>query len=74
MIHRFVYLKPALSLVLIFIGGKVLATGALGVEKIPAMLSLSVTVMILAGAVVLSTWRTRPAAIAAQPSDGKSQL
>jgi len=74
MFHRFVYLKPALSLVLIFIGSKVLAAEALGIEKIPAMLSLSVTVAILASGVMFSLWRTRPEANAGERSEGGSEL
>ncbi|MBS0125375.1 TerC family protein [Thetidibacter halocola] len=64
MLHRFVHLKTALSLVLIFIGSKVLAAEFLGIEKVPPALSLGVTAGILVGGVVLSLWRTRPAAIA----------
>ena len=59
MLHRFVHLKAALSLVLIFIGGKVLAAEFLGIEKVPPALSLGVTAAILVGGVVLSLWRTR---------------
>ena len=68
MLHRFVHLKAALSLVLIFIGGKVLAAEFLGIEKVPPALSLGVTAAILAGGVALSLWRTRSeAAPAAAP-------
>jgi tellurite resistance protein TerC len=59
-VHRFVYLKGALSLVLIFIGLKVLAADLLGLDKVPAAVSLGVTVAILSGGVLLSLWRTRP--------------
>lgn len=59
MLHRFVYLKTALSLVLIFIGGKVFAAELLGIEKVPPALSLGVTMAILIGGVVLSLWKTR---------------
>ncbi|MDP4993298.1 MAG: TerC family protein, partial [Marivita lacus] len=58
MLHRFVYLKTALSLVLIFIGGKVFAAELLGIEKVPPALSLGVTMAILIGGVVLSLWKT----------------
>ena len=60
MLHRFVYLKTALSLVLIFIGSKVFAAELLGIEQVPPALSLGVTLAILVGGVVLSLWRTRP--------------
>lgn len=58
-IYRFHYLKYALSLILIFIGAKVFAEPLLGIEKIPASVSLSVTLALLAGGVVLSLFRTR---------------
>ncbi len=57
LIHRFVYLKYALALVLIFIGGKIFAHGFVG--QIPALLSLSVTLGLLAGGVILSLIKTR---------------
>lgn len=63
MLHRFVYLKPALALVLIFIGGKVFAAEMLGIEKVPAALSLAVTAAILLGGVLVSLWKTREARI-----------
>ena len=48
-IHRFAYLKQALALLLVFIGGKVFAAPLLGLEKIPPAISLGVTALILAG-------------------------
>ena len=59
MIHRFRYLKPALALVLIFIGSKVFVADMLGLEKFPAGLSLGVTFAIIAGGVVWSLVKTR---------------
>jgi tellurite resistance protein TerC len=59
MIHRFRYLKPALALVLVFIGGKVFAADLLGLDKVPAALSLGVTFALIAGGVVVSLIRTR---------------
>ncbi|MHB2267679.1 TerC family protein [Aliihoeflea sp. PC F10.4] len=59
MAHRFVYLKYALSAVLIFIGGKVFAAGIMGIEKIPPTISLGVTFTILAIGVVASLFATR---------------
>lgn len=67
MMHRFVYLKTALSLVLIFIGAKVFAAELSGVEKIPPLLSLGVTLAILAWGVAWSLWRTRREAAATEP-------
>jgi tellurite resistance protein TerC len=57
MIHRFAYLKYALALVLVFIGGKIFLVGIIG--KIPAVISLSVTLVLLLGGVLLSLWKTR---------------
>ncbi|WP_220813094.1 TerC family protein [Pseudomonas paralcaligenes] len=57
MIHRFAYLKYALALVLVFIGGKIFLVNVIG--KVPAALSLSVTLGLLAGGVLLSLWKTR---------------
>lgn len=61
-VDRFRYLKPALAIVLIFIGLKVLAADALGIDKVPAVVSLGVTVGILASGILFSLWRTRNAA------------
>ncbi len=58
-IDRFVYLKQALALVLIFIGSKVFAAGAMGWEKFPASISLGVTIGLIAGGIAYSLWRTR---------------
>lgn len=60
LVHRFVYLKYALALVLIFIGGKIFAHGLIG--KVPPLLSLCVTFGLLAGGVLLSLFKTRTAA------------
>ncbi|RYH69816.1 MAG: TerC family protein [Alcaligenaceae bacterium] len=57
MIHRFAYLKYALALVLVFIGGKIFLVGFIG--KIPAVVSLSVTFGLIAGGVLVSLWKTR---------------
>lgn len=60
MIHRFHYLKYALSLVLVFIGKKIFLVGFVG--KIPAVVSLSVTFGLIAGGVLFSLWKTRSGA------------
>lgn len=57
LMHRFVYLKYALSLVLIFIGCKILLHG-LDI-KIHAGISLGVTFALLAGGVLVSLYSTR---------------
>ncbi|MGO8097890.1 TerC family protein [Rhizobium leguminosarum] len=59
MIHRFRYLKPALAIVLIFIGSKIFLADLLGLEKFPAALSLSITFAIIAAGVVWSLLKTR---------------
>lgn len=53
-IHRFHYLEYALSIILIFIGGKVFAAPLLGLDKVPASVSLGVTIALLAGGIILS--------------------
>jgi tellurite resistance protein TerC len=59
MIHRFRYLKPALALVLIFIGSKIFIADLLGLEKFPASLSLGITFAIIASGVIWSLVKTR---------------
>ncbi len=66
MIERFRYLNTALALVLVFIGGKIIAADLLGIEKVPAAFSLAVTLVILAAGVAYSLWRTRPEPRAAE--------
>ncbi|MBR7158304.1 MAG: TerC family protein [Alphaproteobacteria bacterium] len=61
-VHRFQYLKHALSLVLIFIGSKIFVV-SLGVH-IPAQISLLVTLGLLSGGVFLSLYKTRKKEIA----------
>jgi tellurite resistance protein TerC len=57
MIHRFKYLKYALAIVLIFIGGKIFLVNVFG--KLPAWFSLGVTLALLLGGVLYSLYRTR---------------
>ncbi|MBV2187029.1 MAG: TerC family protein [Rhizobium sp.] len=59
LIHRFAYLKYALSVVLIFIGGKIFVADMLGLANIPPLVSLAVTVGILAAGIFGSLWATR---------------
>ena len=59
MIHRFKYLKPALAIVLVFIGSKIFVADLLGLEKFPAALSLGITFAIIASGVVWSLVKTR---------------
>ena len=58
-IHRFAYLKQALAVLLIFIGGKVFVADLFGWAKFPAEWSLAITALILTSGVVWSLWRTR---------------
>lgn len=59
MIHRFKYLKPALAIVLVFIGSKIFVADMLGLEKFPAALSLGITFAIIASGVAWSLLKTR---------------
>jgi len=60
MVHRFHYLKYALALVLVFIGSKILvADFLLGGAKFPPLVSLGVTLALIAGGVGWSLWKTR---------------
>ena len=65
MVHRFKHLHTALALVLVFIGGKIFWNQL--VAKVDPAVSLSVTLALLAGGVVLSLFRTKADAAAAQP-------
>lgn len=58
-LHRFAYLKQALALLLIFIGGKIFVADLFGLEKFPAEWSLGVTFAILSVGILYSLWRTR---------------
>src|SRR5262245_21698212 len=58
-VYRFSYLKYALAIVLIFIGAKVFLGDFVFGGKVPASLSLSVTISVLLGGVLYSLWKTR---------------
>lgn len=58
-IHRFKYLKYSLALVLVFIGSKVYVAGILGLEKVPPAISLSVTIALIAGGIIVSLVKTK---------------
>ena len=64
MVHRFAYLKYALSLVLIFIGLKIFWNQIFG--KLDPAIGLSVTTALIAGGVVFSLFKTRRTGGAAQ--------
>ncbi len=59
-VDRFHYLKYALALVLIFVGGKIFWAQIYG--KVDPAISLGVTGMLLGGGIVYSLWRTRKSA------------
>ncbi len=59
LIHRFAYLKYALSALLVFIGSKIFVADALGIAKIPPPVSLGITFAILTTGVVWSLYKTR---------------
>jgi tellurite resistance protein TerC len=58
-VHRFKYLKHALSAVLIFIGLKIFLGDLAFGGKFPALWSLGITFSILATGVLYSMWKTR---------------
>ena len=68
-IDRFVYLKPALALVLIFIGGKIFVSDLLGWEKFPASISLTVTLALIGGGLLYSLWRTQREPSQSEPNE-----
>jgi len=61
LLNRFSYLKYALSIVLIFIGGKILIGEGFGLGKMPPEWSLGITLAILATGVLASLLKTAPA-------------
>lgn len=58
-IDRFSYLKPALAMILVFIGSKIFVADLAGWEKFPSTVSLGVTVALIAGGILYSLWRTQ---------------
>jgi tellurite resistance protein TerC len=64
-VPRFVYLKYALSLVLIVIGGKMIANYFYGAKFVPTELALLVTTVLIGGSIALSLLKTR--GLAAEP-------
>jgi len=71
MVHRFHYLKYALAIVLVFIGGKILVAELLmDGAKVPPLLSLGVTLGLIGGGVGWSLWKTRGHGAEARPKTG----
>jgi TerC family integral membrane protein len=58
-VPRFIYLKYALSLILIVVGGKMIANYFYGGKFIPTELALLITAILIGGSIVLSLLRTR---------------
>lgn len=58
-IDRFAYLKPALAIVLVFIGSKIFIAWLFGLEKFPVAISLAVTLSLIAGGILYSLYKTR---------------
>lgn len=67
-IHRFRYLKYALALVLVFIGGKIFWNQIFG--KIDPWISLTVTFGLLAAGIAYSLYRTRGGGTPPAPASG----
>lgn len=57
MVHRFEYLKYALAIVLVFIGGKIFWNYFYG--KLDPAISLGVTLALIGGGILFSLWKTR---------------
>lgn len=72
-LHRFAYLKYALSVLLIFIGSKIFIADALGWEKFPPEWSLGITFAILGAGVAYSIWKTAGSKPDAALTDGESE-
>jgi tellurite resistance protein TerC len=68
-LHRFAYLKYALSVLLVFIGSKIFIADAMGWEKFPPEWSLGITFAILGAGVAYSLWKTGH-----QPTKGTNGL
>jgi len=62
MVHRFHYLKYALALVLVFIGGKIFWNQIVG--KVDPEISLTVTLALILGGVLYSLWKTKDKPVA----------
>ncbi len=56
-IAKFTYIKHALALILIFIGSKIFILDILGMEKIPVLISLTITTFLLIGGILFSLYK-----------------
>ena len=66
-LHRFAYLKYALSVLLVFIGSKIFVADLMGWEKFPPAWSLGITFAILGAGVAFSLWKTSTVSASQQP-------
>jgi tellurite resistance protein TerC len=69
-IHRFSYLKYGLSLVLVFIGTKMIL---IDIWKVPTALALGVTATLIGGSIILSLIKTRNEPAHADPAHAEPQ-
>lgn len=60
LIDRFHYLKFALAMVLIFIGSKIFISDLMGIDKFPPIISLAVTLGLLAFGCIYSLYKSKP--------------
>lgn len=67
-LHRFAYLKYALSVLLVFIGSKIFVADAMGWEKFPPEWSLGITFAILGAGIIFSLWKTKAATTTNPPA------
>lgn len=56
-IHRFIYMKYSLAMILVFIGLKAFYAEIFD-TKVPAFISLGITLVLLAGGILVSMWKT----------------
>lgn len=59
LLPRFIYLKYALSMILIFIGSKIFIADIFGWHKFPTEISLGITVGLLVAGILFSLYKTR---------------
>jgi tellurite resistance protein TerC len=67
LMHRFIYLKLGLSLVLVWVGIKMIVSHA--VFKIPTAISLGIVISIIAVSIAASLWASRSVPADASPPD-----
>jgi tellurite resistance protein TerC len=58
-IHKFVYLKTVLSIILIFIGSKIFIIDILGIQKFPTHISLFIVITLMVSGILLSVYKQK---------------